>query len=273
MTHTDPDATLLDTQTAMQHVESETAQLEDVIALMKQICGGLAPHTYTPDRDILCVCLHHLFLSIDTLFQVACQTSSEQVFTVESQSASMWQLKQQCTTWMYLREIKQALERVEPLCQLLNNASMAILISLGLPDDDDSPEGTELLETIPGTPDTSFAMHLYCEQFHDALTSVLDIWQQSLAQQFTFRYRFAHLLSATPQMTQLDSALSSLFDNAKSLFRDSLPALSIADNLDEIAALFLDVMQQVDQILLQIDLMMAPLHVLIKQFALGAEMR
>ncbi|GHO94409.1 hypothetical protein KSF_044570 [Reticulibacter mediterranei] len=238
----------------------------DILTLITQLCGGIDLHTHTNDRDILCFCLHHLFLSIEALSRMLCRAFSEEISSAETQSASIWQMKQHRATWTYLREIKQALERVEPLCQLLNDASYAILISLA------TSTASVPLQTIPTIPDTSFAIHLYCEQFLSALTPRLNGWLQCLVQPATFRYRFAHLFSATPTLLQIDNTISRLLKCACSLFRDTLPELSTAQQ-EEITALLLDLMQKVDLMLQQIDMIMVPLHTLSKQFALGAEMR
>jgi hypothetical protein len=278
MTHTqmEPDATpcadmhedqnCTDTLHLTPH-KSEPAQPGiEIAALIEQLCNGIDLHIPTNDRDSLCFCLHHLFLSIETLSRTLCRSFSEDVSSAKAQSASIWQMKQQRATWTYLREVKQALERVEPLCQLLNDASYAILISLA------TTIVSVPLQTIPTVPDTSFATHLHCEQFLNALTPALNNWLQCLEQPATFRYRFAHLFSVTPTLLQIDNAFSSLLKCACSLFRDTLPALSTAQ-WDEQTALFLDLMQKVDLILQQIDVIMVPLHTLSKQFALGAEMR
>jgi hypothetical protein len=238
----------------------------DIPALIEQLCDSIDLHIHTNDRDSLCFCLHHLFLSIETLSHTLCRSFSEDVSSAKAQSASIWQVKQQRATWTYLREVKQALERVEPLCQLLNDTSYAILISLA------TSIVAVPLQTIPTVPDTSFATHLYCEQFLNALAPALNNWLQCLAQPATFRYRFAHLFSVTPMLLRIDNAFSSLLKCASSLFRDTLPALSTAQQ-DELTALLLDLMQKVDLILQQIDVIMVPLHTLSKQFALGAEMR
>ncbi len=237
----------------------------DIPALIEQLCSGIELPIHTHDRDILCFCLHHLFLSIEMLSQAVRRNFSEEFSSAEAQSASIWQMKQQRATWTYLWEVKQALERVEPLCQLLNDACSAMLISLA------TPAATVPLQTIPAVPDTSFTIHLYCEQFLDALTPALNGWLQCLTQPHTFRYRFAHLFSATPMLLQIDNAFSNLLKCASSLFRDTLPTLSTTQ-LNEQIAILLDLMQKIDLILQQIDMIMIPLHTLSKQFALGAEM-
>jgi len=237
----------------------------DIPALIEQICSGIEPPIHTHDRDILCFCLHHLFLSIEMLSQAIRRNFSEEFSSLEAQSAPTWQMKQQRAAWIYLREIKQALERVEPLCQLLNDACYAMLTSLT------TTAATVPLQTIPTVPDTSFTIHLYCEQFLSALTPALNGWLQCLAQPHMFRYRFAHLFSTTPMLLQIDNAFSNLLKCASSLFRDTLPTLSTTQHSEQ-TALLLDLMQKVDLILQQIDMIMIPLHTLSKQFALGAEM-
>jgi hypothetical protein len=275
-THMEPDATPCadmheeqngtDTLHLAPHKSEPVQAAVNIPALIEQLCNGIDLHIHTNDRDILCFCLHHLFLGIETLSRTLCRSFSNDVSSAEAQPASIWQMKQQRATWTYLREVKQALERLEPLCQLLNDASYAILLSL-------ATSATSVpLQTIPTVPDTSFTTHLCCEQFLNTLAPTLNSWAQCLAQPATFRYRFAHLFSVTPILIQIDDAFSRLLKCACSLFRYTLPALSTAQQ-DELTALFLDLMQKVDLILQQIDVIMVPLHTLSKQFALGAEMR
>ncbi len=271
-THTNPDATQRETQTAqhdLQEVNTCTATLQiakkkteseqlttpvDIAALIVQLCSSIDPRTRANDRDILCFCLHHLFLSIDTLSR-------------ESPPAQTRGLVQQHAIWTHLREIKQVLERIEPLCQLLNDASSTMLSSLD----------TQASSSSPTPPEESSTIQLPYEQFRDALTPVLDTWRQCLSQQHTFHHCFAHLLSAipatstTPTLAHIDNAFFILLKSACSLFSDTLPAFSTTRH-EATAVLFLDLMQKIDQILLQVDVMMAPLQTLIKHHAQGTEM-
>ncbi len=251
-THTNPDATQRETQTAqhdLQEVNTCTATLQiakkktgseqlttpvDIAALIVQLCSSIDPRTRANDRDILCFCLHHLFLSIDTLSRVTYCVFTEQVSSSdESPPAQTRGLVQQHAIWTHLREIKQVLERIEPLCQLLNDASSTMLSSLDTQASSPSP-----------TP---------------------------------FHHCFAHLLSAipatstTPTLAHIDNAFFILLKSACSLFSDTLPAFSTTRH-EATAVLFLDLMQKIDQILLQVDVMMAPLQTLIKHHAQGTEM-
>jgi hypothetical protein len=286
MTHTNPDATQRETQTAqhdLQEANTCTTTLQiakkkteseqfttpvDIAALIAQLCSSIDPRTRADDRDILCFCLHHLFLSIDTLSRVTYCVFTEQVSsTDESPPARMRNLVQQHAIWTRLREIKHILERIEPLCQLLNDASSAMLSSLD----------TQAISPSPTPPEESSTIQLPYEQFRDALTPVLDTWRQCLSQQHTFHHCFAHLLSATPTTSTtptlacMDSAFFILLKSARSLFSDTLPAFSTTRH-EATAALFLDLMQKIDQILLQVDVMMTPLQTLIKHHEMETEM-
>ena len=286
MTHTNPDATQRETQTAQhdfQDAKTCTATLQiakkkteseqlttpvDIAAMIRQLGSSIDPRTRAEDRDILCFCLHHLFLSIDTLSSVTYCIFTEQVSSAdESLPAQTRDLVQQHAIWTRLREIKHLLERIEPLCQLLNDASSAMLSSLD----------TQAISPSSTPPEESSTIQLSYEQLRDALTPVVDTWRQCLSQQHTFHHCFAHLLAATPTtsttptLARIDSAFLILLKSACSLFSETLPAFSTTRH-EATAALFLDLMQKIDQILLQVDVMMAPLQILIKHHGLETEM-
>lgn len=259
---------ILADQTAMQHIVTKAEQpLHTAATLIEQILSNIDPRIRAQEGKTLNFCLQELLSGIDALSRVARRTFNEERFASQSPSSFIWKLEQRRTAWTYLRDMKYVLERLELHCQLLNDASRASLAVL----DTSPPEDVETVQAIPTEPDISFVIHLYCEQFQDALTPVLDSWLQCLSEPYTFSCRFAYLLSSASTLTLLDKALSTLIKSASSLYRDTLPALSIAEQ-DEVAAHFLDLMQKVDQILQQSDAMIEPLHTLIKQFAPGDNM-
>ncbi len=292
--HTNPDATRLDTQTAPHNLLEEntcTTTLQvaskkaepasptlpvDIAALISQLCNSIDPRIHSDDRDILCFCLHHLLIGIDTLSRVTYDLFTVQISSAaESPPTTMQKLIQRRATWTRLREIKRILERIEPLCQLLNDASSSVLFllsSLDTPTISPSP-------TTPAPPEEPSTSRLPSELLQDALIPVLNTWQQCLSEQYTFHHHFAQLLSTaaatsatsiTPTLPRIDNAFSLLLKSACSLFSNTLPALGTTRQ-EATAALLFDLMQKVDQILLQIDVMMAPLHTLIKYHSLGTE--
>src|SRR5581483_7123525 len=103
----------------------------DIVALITQLCNSIDPRMQSDDREILCFCLHHLLIGIDTLSRVTHGLFTEQISSAaESPPNTMQDLIQRRATWTCLREIKRILERIEPLCQLLNDASGSMLSSL-----------------------------------------------------------------------------------------------------------------------------------------------
>jgi hypothetical protein len=300
MTHshtTNPNATRLGTQTAphnLQEDNTDTTTLQiatkkaeaasltqpvDLAALITRLCNSIDPLMHSDDRAILCFCLHHLLIGIDTLSRTTYGLFTEQTSSAaESPPNTMQNLMQRRATWTRLRDIKRILERIEPLCQLLNDASSSMLSLLSSLD-------TQAISPSPTTPalpedaSTASTIQPLAEQFQDALIPVLDTWQHCLSEQYTFQRCFAHLLSATdatsttstaPALPRIDSAFSLLLKSACSLFSDTLPALNTTRQ-EATATLLFDLMQKVDQILLQIDVIMTPLHTLIKYYALGTE--
>jgi hypothetical protein len=290
--HTHSDATQLDTQTAQPNHQEETpctttlpivrkretqpTMPTDIAALITQICHSIDPRIQTNDRDILCFCLHHLFLSIDNLSHITYSTLNEQVLSVDASSpAPVQDLRRHHSIWTRLQAIKQVLERMKSLCQLLNDASRSMLSSL-------DTRTISLSPSTPGSPEEAApasAIQPSAEQFQDALTPVLDTWRQCLTRQpqHTFHHHFAHLLatsaaiSTAPTLARIDNAFSLLFKSACLLFSDTLPTLNTAGQ-EAAAALLLDLMQKVDQMVQQIDVIIASLHTLIKLHALATGM-
>jgi hypothetical protein len=287
--YTDSDATQLDTQTAQHNTQGEicTTTLQivrkqvaqptisvDIAALITQSCKSIDPRTHANDRDILSFCLHHLFLSTDTLSHITYSIFIDQLSPAdEPPPATARNLRQRHSTWTRLRAIKYVLERMESLCQLLNDASRSMLSSLD----------TETIALSPTTPavleeaSSATTIQSPSEQLQDALTPILNSWQQRLSEQrhHTFHHCFAHLLSTTstiPTLAQIDSAFSTLLKSACLLFSDTLPTLNTARR-EATAIQLLDLMQKIDQMVLQIDVMMTSLHTLIKLHALEAEMK
>lgn len=73
-----------------------------------------------------------------------------------------------------------------------------------------------------------------------------------------------------PTLPQIDMALNTLLKSACTIFADILPDFQISemDKDEKVTILLLDIIQRCDQILLQIGILVEPLHVLIGQYTL-----
>ncbi|HET7637268.1 MAG TPA: hypothetical protein VFK47_00875, partial [Ktedonobacteraceae bacterium] len=166
------------------------------------------------------------------------------------------------------------LNRVEPLCDLLNDVVNRMLDALDLTSDAEISLTKSALPNTLYTDEQEWLRILNMERWDLAmanLTACLHFWQAEYSQCPLFVDYFARVLPPPPSLVQLDDVFAAILDCAGTLFGEILSnfqALSPGD--EEIAAtLLFDLMQQVDQLLLQLDLTIEPLHALTEHFALG----
>ena len=234
------------------------------------------------DLDVLNFSLYHLFCRIDYLYLTALPellstgpAAIEQTFTDD--------LECRQNIWSKLRDIKHIINRLEPLCNLLVDATRCILEAL---DSKDSMAGVR--GRSPATIDENTLPRLtamvqseeqdwqhplkreHREQALTALRARLSTWQQSYSQLAHFVDNFAYVLPAIPSVAQLDEVFNILLKSAGTIFREILPEAISASEADAAAGatLLFDLMQQADQLLLQFDTALEPLHALIEHFAL-----
>ncbi|HLZ63170.1 MAG TPA: hypothetical protein VKR06_40075 [Ktedonosporobacter sp.] len=225
------------------------------------------------DMELLGFSLHHLFYGVNTLYQsvlpnlTACTAHIVEIETTGCQYC----------LWLHLQEVKRLLERIEPLCRLLNGAIISILDSLdalrrlgGEQKATRKDEGREK--------DQCWQQTMAQERWELALsvlTDRLNSWHQYHTKRLSFTIQFTNLLPHIPTLAHMDTAFDLLLDNAGAIFGEILQdfqAISIGDD-EAMATLLLDLMQKVDQLLLQIDILVEPLHMLIRYYAIGAETR
>jgi len=235
------------------------------------------------DMELLGFSLHHLFYSVNLLYRrVLPDLTACTMHAAEGQELTR-DLGCQYCVWLHLQEAKRLLERIEPLCQLLNGAIISILASLDALRRLEEEQKAQKLQT-PGLQERKRQEKEQCWQETLAqgrwelalsiLTERLNSWHQSHTKRISFTIQFANLLPHIPTLAHMDTAFDLLLDNAGAIFGEVLQdfqAISVGDD-EAMATLLLDLMQKVDQLLLQIDILLEPLHILIRRYAIGVEM-
>lgn len=265
---------------AMQDEQAEPGKDEvwflPLFEHVQTYCGNRAN---PEDMCMLRFCLQHIFLCVDTLYSATLLDLTPSTST----PTKLEDILKHRRTWTQLQETKRILDRLEPLCQLFNGAVTNILASLDpLPESHtrSSTMPSEEMDTIdianaPGTTDTH--SRTFQEQWEQALiflTSRLGEWQQCHIRHRSFSSQFIALIAEIPTLAEIDSPFDHLLENARAIFGEILldfQAISAGDD-EAVATLFLDMLQKSDQILLQIDTLMEPLHSIIKHYTLAAEM-
>jgi hypothetical protein len=239
-----------------------------VSVILEHMVAYFAGRAHGEDLNVLSFSLRHLFGCMDYLYRSALP---ELLKTPEQ--SPMGDLLCRHTTWTRLRSIKQTLNRVEPLCDLLNDVVNCMLDALDLTSDVKISLTKSALQGALYADEQEWLRILNLERWDLAtanLTACLHSWQEEYSQCSLFVDYFTEVLPVIPSLARLDDISATILDSAGALFGDILPnfqALSPGD--DEIAAtLLFDLMQQVDQLLLQSDLSIEPLHMLIEHFAL-----
>ncbi len=247
-----------------------------VSVILERMVAYFADRTHGEDLNVLSFSLRHLFGCMDYLYRSTLPELLKTPMTKESPEQSpMDNLLCRHTTWTRLRSIKQTLNRVEPLCDLLNDVVNRMLDALDLTSSDvEKSLAKSALQGALYVDEQEWLRILNLERWDLALanlTACLHLWREEYGQCSLFIDYFAQLLPAMPSLARLDDIFATILDISGALFGDILPnfqALSPGD--DEIAAtLLFDLMQQVDQLLLQFDLTIEPLHTLTEHFALG----
>lgn len=234
------------------------------------------------DLDVVNFSLHHLFCCIDYLYLTALPELLSSIPAVTEQALSD-DLAYRQNIWSKLRDIKRIINRLEPLCNLLVDAIRCILEAF---------DSTDHMEEVPRRSSAATDEHTlprltamaqseeqdwlpvdqkHWEQALAEITMCLNTWQESYSQLTRFVNYFAYVLPTIPAVAQLDQAFSILLDSAGTIFGEILPACTSAGQAVDAAAIatsLFDFMQQADQLLLQFDTALEPLHALIEHFAL-----
>ncbi|MFL5626235.1 MAG: hypothetical protein ACJ788_11645 [Ktedonobacteraceae bacterium] len=245
-----------------------------VAIILERMLAYFAGRAREEDLHIFSFSLQHLFTHMDYLYRHALPALLQSSLIKMTPALSpMDDLLYQHTMWTKLRSIKQTLNRVEPLGHLLNDAAERILDALDLTGDKEISHEELTLHGASCADDQEWLLIYNHERWNLAvanLTETLHCCQEAYSQNSLFKDYFAQVLPSIPALVLLDDVFTTLLDCTGAIFGDILlnfQALSPGD--DEIAAtLLFDLMQQVDQLLLQIDRTLEPLHALTEHFAL-----
>ncbi len=244
--------------------ESRQLGVVGLSLILGQIATYFQHRTYADDIDVLSFSLRHLFCRIDYLYRTVLPDLLSVSSAPIAEESRFEDLLRHQHIWTKLRTIKYTLNRMEPLCNLLGDATECML---------------DVLDMTGGATPASEEneqewMHtLSHERLEQALTAVMESladWQESYNDLTLLVDHFSHLAPAIPELIQLDEAFTIVLDSAGAIFGDILPsfqALATGDD-DAVATLLFDLMHQADQLLAQYDAVLEPLHALIEQFAL-----
>ena len=238
--------------------------------ILGQIVTYFTNRVQIDDLDVLSFSLHHLFCRVDFLYNSALPALAGG--TVAAQGRPVPPEARQ-HIWTQLQTINRTLDRMEPLCHLLSDATECILESfdltsemIPLPQEEDEANSEKgwLQITDPER----------WEQAFSAVTQHLLSWQQHHTSQPAFTSQFARLLPTIPALPELDDAFATILDNAGAIFGDILPGFRalLASDESMVAALLYDLMQQSDQLLVKFETTLEPMNALIKYYAIGPEL-
>jgi len=257
--------------------QSDTVCAAGLSVILGQMVAYFSGRANVDDMDVLSFSLHHLFCRVDYLYRTALPELMSCSPSMMSEQSLTESLLARQYIWTQLRAIKQSISRIEPLCNLLCDATRCILDALDMTGE----SYTSSDDTIPQLAahgkgeEQEWLQTLNQERWDHALTTLtecLSYWQQSYGQLALFVNHFAHVVRTIPMLPQLDGVFNILLDSTAAIFGDILPgfqAISVGDD-EGVATLLFDLMQQADQLLVQLDTTLEPLQALIEYFALPA---
>jgi hypothetical protein len=268
----------------------ELAATGGLAVILSQMVAYFHRRANIDDLDVLSFSLHHLFCRIDFLYEAALprlaglaqaetETPGQEGTPSSRQQMNHTQhvrLREQ--TWTQLQTINRTLDRMEPMCHLLSDATECILERFDASIDmigflEEEPEG----RSKAAEPDDDDFQIIDAERWDHALGAItrsLLSWQAQYSKLTPFTTQFAPLLQAIPMLPEIDAALATILDSAGAIFGDILPGFRAMLESDEamITALLYDLMQQSDQLLMKFDTTLEPMNMLIKYYAVGTSL-
>lgn len=241
--------------------------------ILGQITTYFQHRTYADDIDVLSFSLRHLFCRIDYLYRTVLPDLLSVSSAPIADESRFEDLLRHQHIWTKLRTIKYTLNRLEPLCNLLGDATECMLDVLDMTGGATAAHKKSTSTALSEENEQEWMHTLSHERLEQALTAemvCLADWQESYNDLTLLVDHFSHLVPAVPALIQLDEAFTIVLDSVGAIFGDILPsfqALSVGDD-DAVATLLFDLMHQADQLLAQYDAVLEPLHSLIEQFAL-----
>lgn len=253
--------------------QSRVAGAAGLAVILGQVVAYFSGRAQVDDMDGLGFSLHHLFCRIDMLYRVTLPNALNGSTPSGERERSVEEFIQDQRIWTNLRAIKHALERMEPLCHLLSQATESMLDAL------DGSQHRTARTPIVGMAEQDWLHSLNTlsqerwEMALVAITESLEQWQESHSHLIPFATQFINVAASIQSLPQLDSAFTIILDSAGAMFGDILPGFqAIAAEDDEaVATLLFDLLQQSDQLLAQCDRLVEPLQALIEYFALGTQ--
>jgi hypothetical protein len=259
--------------------QSRFAGAAGLAVILGQLVVYFSGRANVDDMDVLGFSLHHLFCRIDMLYRTTLPAILDGSLPLDKEEHAAGECLQDQHVWTRLRAIKHTLDRMEPLCHLLSDATESILDALDSTSGKSSAGKHGGEESSLHNDEQGWLQTLNQERWDMALTAItesLSQWQESYNHLTSFATQFAHVSSGAadiPTIAQLDAALTVVLDSAGAIFGDIMPGFqAIADEDDEaVATLLFDLMQQSDQLLVQFDSIVEPIQALIEYFALGTQ--
>ncbi|MGH2495240.1 MAG: hypothetical protein ACRDIV_11110 [Ktedonobacteraceae bacterium] len=247
--------------------------------ILGQLVAYFTNRARIDDLDVLSFSLHHLFCRVDFLYNNALPALTGRMATMQMRPTQP-DARQRQYIWTQLQTINRALDRMEPLCHLLSDATECILESFDLTSDmipltDPDSENTQ--EAEEESSEKGWLQLVDAERWEQAFSAItqrLLSWQEQHSALPAFSASFAHLLPTISTLSELDSAFATILDNAGAVFGDILPGFRAILSADEsmVAALLYDLMQQSDQLLVKFETTLEPMNALIKYYAIGPEL-
>lgn len=253
--------------------ESRQLGVVGLSLILGQIATYFQHRTYADDIDVLSFSLRHLFCRIDYLYRTVLPDLLSVSSAPIAEESRFEDLLRHQHIWTKLRTIKYTLNRLEPLCNLLGDATECMLDVLDMTGGETPAHKNSTPTPASEENELEWMQTLSHERLEQALTAVMESlaeWQESYNDLTLLVDHFSHLAPAIPELIQLDEAFTIVLDSAGAIFGDILPsfqALAAGDD-DAVATLLFDLMHQADQLLAQYDTVLEPLHALIEQFAL-----
>lgn len=248
----------------------ESLQLDatGLSVVLGHITAYLRNRAYTDDLDVLSFSLHHLFCRVDYLYRTVLPDILAISSAPISEEARFEDLLRHQHIWTKLRTIKHTLNRLEPLCNLLSDATACALDTL------DITGGTATAHRQSNKENEQVWLDALTQERSDqALITLMEsiaAWQESYNVLALFVDHFSRFAATIPLLIQIDEAFTIILDCAGAIFGDILPSFQAIAEYDDdaVATLLFDLIHQTDQLLAQCDAALDPLHALIEQFAL-----
>ena len=275
-----------------------SAEVDDAL---RRLCTFFSGRIGIADREILSFCLRHIFYNVNQMYTLFLPELTEcslgkarteqkrlHIHTMPMRNMPVQKLQVQYSIWSFLQEIEATLERLESLCRLLISATTNMLNELdrtcSIPSkrrqpvekrDDvstDHPQGSQLQSSDQGQRQQADSEWQREIAYMREKTS---IWLRSYERLLPFSVQFAILQPMIPALPQVDGGLTLLLKSSCTIFGDILPDFqeSGTDEDERVTTLLLDIIQRCDQIMLQIGILVEPLHVLTGQYTLETTMQ